>query len=126
MTRVIDASCVLALIRREPGCEVLASLLPGSRISTVNIAEVAGRLADLGLESARIREIVVELDLTEEPFGLEDALAAGGMRTATRALGLSLGDRACLALARRLGAPAYTADRAWRDIDVGVEVILVR
>jgi ribonuclease VapC len=60
------------------------------------------------------------------PFDADDARAAGELSLVTRDAGLSLGDRACLALARRLDVPAVTADRAWLNVDAGVDVVCVR
>lgn len=123
---VLDASALLALLDGEPGQETVASLVPGAIICTVNLAEVVGKLADRGMPEAEIREALEGLALEVYPVGEELAYAMGMLRPSTRKLGLSLGDHACLAAALTLGAPAYTADRAWTELKVGVEVRLVR
>ena len=95
-------------------------------MSAVNIAEVAARLAADDFPEPDIREAIELLRVDVVPFGEADAIATGLLRPATRSLGLSLGDRACVALAMRAGLPTLTGDRAWRDIgstlDVEIEI----
>ena len=114
---VLDASAVLAWIRDEPGADTVTPLLADASISAVNWSEVAQRLAQYGasatLTAGRLRALGVRV----EPFTAEDALAAAALWRATHTGGLSLGDRACLALAQRLSRPAVTADRAWASIE---------
>ena len=122
---VIDSSAVIAWLRREPGGEAAAEYFDAGIISAVNVAEVVTILSEeMSIEdcAATIEEIGLEII----PFDRDAALAAGALRPATRRLGLSLGDRACLALARTLGVPALTADRAWLALDLGVEVRSIR
>jgi PIN domain nuclease of toxin-antitoxin system len=123
---VLDASAVLALIHDEPGAEQVEAVLGDAVMSAVNWAEVAGLLDARGLPAAPLRETVEALGIELRGFGREDADETGALYAATRNAGLSLADRACLALARMLEAPALTADRAWLDLDVGVEVRWVR
>ena len=123
---VLDASAVIALLRREKGADVVASAIPGAVISTVNLSEVAAWLSDSGAEEREIRLTLDGLDLEFNMFDGDAAFAAGGLRRATRQKGLSFGDRACLALADRLALPALTADRSWAELDIGVEVVLIR
>jgi ribonuclease VapC len=129
---VLDASAVLAYLNREAGAEVVADLVAaGASLSAVNFAEVLSTAADRGVPTerliARLGEVgVFEGAVSVEPFTAEDASTVGSLRLATRGAGLSLGDRACLALARRLDAPAVTADAAWAEVDVGVEIRLIR
>ena len=85
-----------------------------------------GLLQARGLPAAPLRESVEALGITLRPFDSYDADATGALYASTREAGLSLGDRACLALARTLGAPAQTADRAWLELDVGVDVQCIR
>jgi ribonuclease VapC len=125
-TVVLDASAVLALLHDEPGADRVDAVLGDAVLSTVNWAEVAGLLDARGLPAAPLRETIEALGIELRAFGAEDADETGGLYTSTRDAGLSLGDRACLALARSLGAPALTADRAWLDVDVGVEVRCLR
>ena len=123
---VLDASAMLAFVRGEPGGDIVASYLGSSLASAVNIAEVGARLIDLGLTKAEVRQYIVRMSLDIVPFDKELALATVDIRLATRRLGLSLADRACLQLAAQRGLPAVTADRAWAELEVGVEVRLIR
>ena len=83
-------------------------------------------MIDEGLSPGQVKEIFTETSVATVSFDEQQAFAAGELRTSTRALGLSLGDRACLGLARLLGVPALTADRKWSGLDIGVEVRLIR
>ena len=123
---VLDASALIAYLRSEPGGPAIATVLPKSVISSVNLTEVVTRMIDTGLSFGQAKEIVSETSVATVPFDEQQALAAGGLRDPTRALGLSLGDRACLGLARHLGLPALTADRRWSGLDIGVEIRLIR
>ena len=124
---VLDASAAIAFLRGEPGAaRVSQALSSGAVMSAVNIAEVAARLAADDFPEPDIREAIELLRVDVVPFGEADAIATGLLRRSTRSFGLSLGDRACVALAMRAGLPTLTGDRAWRDIgstlDVEVEV----
>ncbi|WP_119420940.1 type II toxin-antitoxin system VapC family toxin [Desertibaculum subflavum] len=123
---VLDASAVLALIHREPGEARVAELLGRSAISTVNLAEVHGKLTQRGVPEDVAWAAIQRLDLEIVPFDLAQARTVGGMLPSTRHLGLSLGDRACLALARQRGVPAVTTDRNWSRLDAGVTVEVIR
>jgi PIN domain nuclease of toxin-antitoxin system len=129
---VLDASALLAYLRDERGAgEVAEAIGGGATISTVNLAEVLSRTAEHGLEPDRLVEQLVERGLLDgaiavEPFTAADAVEVGRLRPLTRDAGLSLGDRACLALARRLGVPAYTADRTWSRVSLDVELRQIR
>lgn len=123
---VLDASAVLAVLNGEPGAEAVWDCLPGAQLSAVNAAEVAAKLVDGGLDAEDAGQLLERLGARIVPFEATDVVPVAHIRAATRAVGLSLGDRACLALARRLGVPALTADRQWRDIQVGVEVRMIR
>lgn len=118
---VLDASAPLALLQGEPGAERVAAALPRAAISGVNLSEVVAKLTD-----EAIRASLAGLDLDVRPFDEDLAYDAGELRPATRARGLSLADRACLALARRLDAKALTADRAWLGLEVGVVIEAIR
>lgn len=123
---ILDASAVIALLRREKGAEVVASAIPGATMSTVNVSEVASWLADAGVQEKEIRLTLDGLKLDFTAFDGEAAFAAACLRKATREKGLSFGDRACLALAQSLALPVLTADRIWAELDIGVEVVLIR
>jgi ribonuclease VapC len=125
---VLDASALLALILEEPGAEQVEPYVPGGTASAVNLGEVVAKLRDLGMAEARVDEIVAEMQLDVRGHDLSAALTAGHLRPVTRSAGLSLADRACLALARTLRLPALTADRGWLGVAdaVGVRVDLIR
>ena len=123
---VLDTSAILAWFWNERGGDRLYDVLNEAHISAVNLGEVAQKLVDRPVDDATIGLMLGRLAAVIEPFNQEDALQAGLWRRATRSRGLSLGDRACLALGKRLGLPVYTADRAWAELDLGVEVVLIR
>jgi PIN domain nuclease of toxin-antitoxin system len=132
MTAVLDASAFLAYLRGERGAErVIDVLAEGAVISTVNLAEVLSKRAEAGDDPEALATRLIDaglllgaVDVTE--LLLDDAVAVAQLRTATKQRGLSLGDRACLAVARRLAVRAVTADTAWADLDVGVEIETIR
>lgn len=124
---VLDASALLAVLSGEPGADKLTpELLNNAVSSTVNLAEVQGKLVHCGVPTddawqaamAPIREVV--------PFTAEQAKLAGALILQTRPLGLSLGDRACLSLGILLRAPVYTADRLWGKLKLGVRIHRIR
>lgn len=115
-TTVLDASALLALLQDEPGADIVASHLPGCVMSAVNLSEVVAKLAERGVPPAELRAALDGLDIDVRPFDVEAAYEAGELRRSTRDAGLSSGDRACLAVAVRLGVPALTADRAWARV----------
>lgn len=123
---VLDASALLAMLQGEAGAARVIESLPGARISAVNLAEVAGKLMGAGVPEATARAALQGLGLVVDVFDADQAWWAGAALHATRAAGLSLGDRACLALAATRGLPALTADRAWVAVRLGVEVVCVR
>jgi ribonuclease VapC len=122
VTCVLDASALLALLLGEPGGEKVRAVLADAAISTVNLAEVVAHYARNGASEAEIREVLDPLPFDRIDFDADLALACGLMLPATRAAGLSLGDRACLALARRLDVAAITADRSWSTVSAAVGV----
>lgn len=125
---MLDASALLAAILEEPGQEVVERALPDAIISSVNLVEVASRLIDGGLSPEKAEEDLAAMELTVIDFDQAQAIEAARLRALTRHAGLSLGDRACLALARVRGVPVLTADRAWAALAeaIGVEVELIR
>lgn len=125
---VLDASALLALLRGEPGSARIGDALTRSAMTTVNFAEVVGHYIRNGGRESEIRAVLDPLPVSLVPFDHELAYQAGILLRATRSAGLSLGDRACLALARRLDVPALTADRAWPEVaaQAGVRVELIR
>lgn len=95
-------------------------------MSTVNVTEVVTKLIDRGMSLPDIWADLRNTAIAIYPFDEADAEEAARLRTSTRAAGLSLGDRACIALAARLGTPVVTADQAWTAVSLPVEVILIR
>ena len=123
---VLDASALLALLNGEPGAEVVDEHMDGAVISSVNLSEVVAKLGDGGMPTESVRSALAELKLQIHAFDTAQAFAAGELRVKTRHLGLSLGDRACLALARQLARPVLTADGAWKKLRIGIEVRPIR
>ncbi len=123
---VLDASAVLAWLHAEAGAERVEAVISGSQISSVNLAEVLTKVADRGGDVRQTRLDLQVYGLTVQPFSDEQAERCAELRRATRASGLSLGDRACLALGLSLQWPVLTADRIWADLDVGVRIALLR
>lgn len=121
---VLDASAVLAYLQREPGYEtVRLALTAGACISAVSLAEVLSKVASKGVDAALVGGRLNALGLQVVS---EDALLSAQLYLRTKAAGLSLGDRACLALASRLGSVALTSDAAWRDVAGTVSIELIR
>lgn len=123
---VLDASAVLAVLLVEPGGDVVADRLAQSHISVVNLTEVVTKLIDKGYGLDKARRTLDMLANAVEEVDEAQAYAAASLRSATRKSGLSVGDRYCLSLAARLGAPVITTDKNWAKLDVGVEVIVAR
>ncbi len=123
---VLDSSALLALLFFERGCERVAELDPRACMSTVNLAEVLGRIARDGRALDRVLDQIDEMGITWVDFDRELAVGAASLLLPTAPLGLSLGNRACLALARRRHLPAVTADRAWAKLDLGIRIEVVR
>ena len=127
MTAVLDASAVLAWLQEEAGAEQVHAVLDGAQLSTVNASEVAQKLVQYGADGSGAVAQLVGLGVVLAPFTGEDALVAAELWPHTRAAGLSLGDRSCLALARRLTVPAITADQTWKELDLdGIEIEMIR
>jgi PIN domain nuclease of toxin-antitoxin system len=124
---VLDASAILALIGNEPGAEKLTpNLLSRAVASAVNLAEVQTKLVSRGWTSLQAWEDATSPVREVLPFDAEQARIAGDLVTQTRHLGLSLGDRACLALAIALNLPAFTAEKAWKKLRVSVPIHIIR
>ena len=122
---VLDASVILAHLKGEKGSELAKSLLTRGQICSVNFSEVVTKLIDHGFLSQTAVETTASLQLSVIAADEQLALDAGALRAETRHLGLSLGDRFCLALGRRGGLPVYTADRRWAELS-GIDIRLIR
>ena len=123
---VLDASALLATLQDEPGAAEIDARLPDACISAVNLSEVVAKLTERGTPADVALGFLAALDLDVRPFERGQAEDAGSLRPATRRLGLSLGDRACLALAAEIGGTAVTTDRTWAELDVGIAIEVVR
>lgn len=123
---VLDASALLALLNAEPGSQAVAERLSEAAVSAVNLSEVVAKLSERGIPESELRTALDGLGLDVVPFDEATAYRAGLLRRATRSLGLSLGDRACLALALQLAAPVLTTDRSWKALRIGVKVRAIR
>ncbi len=128
MSRVVlDASALLAVLNQEAGAERLTpELLANSVCSTVNLAEVHTKLVARGGDPEEAWEDTLSPVNEVAPFTAEQAKIAGSLVAQTRALGLSLGDRACLALGLAMKAPVYTAERSWKKLKLGVRIHVIR
>ncbi len=126
MKLVLDTSAVLALILGEPGADIVEATLDSASMATVNASEAMSKMCDRGFSIENARYILGKLPIILVPFDLDLAVSAAALRPATRDLHFSFADRACLALAKRDGAPAVTGDRAWQKVDLGVEVRVIR
>ena len=124
---VLDASALMALFQEEPGSDKVAQAVKdGAAISTVNLSEIASKLNELDTPQTLIQDAINALGLTIVDFNTELAYQVGLLRPLTRHLGLSLGDRACLALAQYLNLPALTCDRLWKNLSLGIAIEVIR
>lgn len=127
MSRVVlDASAVMAVLNQESGAEQITPRLDNACCSTVNAAEVQGKLVERGLDPEEAWEDVKAVINETLPFTDQQAKIAGTLIAQTRASGLSLGDRSCLALALSLNLPVYTADRSWKHLKLAVPIHVIR
>ncbi len=129
---VLDASALLAYLQGEPGGDrVREAIGRGATVSAVNWAETLSKLADAGEDPDQAARRLLEAGpllraVVVHPFDEAQAREAARLRPLTRSLGLSLGDRACLALGKSLGVPVLTADGSWAKLKIGVRVEIVR
>jgi PIN domain nuclease of toxin-antitoxin system len=127
MTAVVfDASVVVAAVLKEPGGDRVAGHTERPMISAVNYAEVRTKLSDLGMSTVSIDATLGVFALDVVSFDAAQAGKVAELREGTRHAGLSLGDRACIVLAMKHGTRALTADKAWKKIDLPIEVELIR
>ena len=118
---VLDSSAVLALLANEAGTDVVEAALPGALLSTVNLAEIVAKLCERGMPAEEATSLIHAIGVEVAEFDAEQATRSGALRTAIRRAGLSLGDRACLALAQIRKLPVLTADTTWgqlSDLDI--------
>lgn len=124
---VLDASAILAIVHREPGHEKLTlALLDGALCSSVNVAEVQAKLVSRGWASEEAWEDATSAIDEVVPFDAPQAKTCGDLITVTCAQGLSLGDRACLALGITRNAPIYTTEKTWKKLRLGIPIQVIR
>ena len=123
---MLDASAILAILGQEPGAEAIWRHLGSTVVSTVNLAEVQGKLMSRGVPEEDAWEGALSLTSEIVDFNHEHARLTGTLLPETQHLGLSLGDRACLALGMLLDAPVYTTDRAWTNLSLGIKIHVIR
>jgi ribonuclease VapC len=124
--RILDSSVLLAVLKDERFDEGVLDVIEGAVISAVNLTEVWTKVRDLGLAYAPRTDTLLGLLDRVEPFTESQARLAADLRNATRYAGLSLGDRACLALALEIDGDVYTAEHAWSQINTGCKIHLIR
>ncbi len=125
---VLDASALLAYLFDEPGAEIVAKLLDAGNalVSSVNYAETVSKLIDRKMPEEVVKITMENLGLEVVSYDEQQALLTGFFRKSCLSYGLSLGDRACFALARVNNFPVLTADRVWKEVSLGIEVSLIR
>ncbi len=123
---VLDASAILALLNQEPGYKVVEQHLPDSMMSTVNLSEVVAVLISIGMPESEAEAIIATLVKDIVVFDQQHAYITANLRKTTKAYGLSLGDRACLALAQIENLPVLTADKIWCKFKHSVDIICIR
>ncbi len=124
---LLDASALLALLNNEPGASEVEKVLAHSVISAINASEVIAELyGKLNISPKEGKEMVYTVVSEVVDFTLEMAMETAALRKKTARFGLSLGDRACLALGLHLSLPVYTADKIWRELDLDCEIVFIR
>lgn len=123
---VLDASALLALLNQEPGHEQVEKHLSNSIISTVNVSETIATLLMLGIEEQELLNLISNIVPEVIPFDEKQAYLAALLRKETKQYGLSLGDRACLALAKIKNLPVMTADKIWGKLIIDVKINVIR
>jgi ribonuclease VapC len=132
VSSVLDASALLAYLNDEAGADVVeAALEQGCYISSVNLAEVFSKVAELGgkpqVLAGRLEdEGILHQTLEVVPFRFEDTLKVAALCVSTKSLGLSLGDGVCLALGKRLQLPVLTAEQTWKRLRLNITVTTIR
>lgn len=123
---VLDASALLAYLFAENGQQAVAAQIDACCLSSVNLCEVIARFVRDGHSAELVYQQIIGAGIEIVPFQGEDAALAAGLVAQTHKLGLSLGDRACLALALRRNLPAMTADQAWSELDLPITIQQIR
>lgn len=123
---VLDTSAIMAVLNDEPGRDVVLALMQGAQVSTLVVAEVATVMVRTGWRPDAAVERIAQLELVPHDFTYERGLAAGLLVASTKRGGLSLADRACVALGLELNLPVYTGDHAWAELKLPLDIRLIR
>jgi ribonuclease VapC len=132
VSSVLDASALLAYLNDEAGAAVVeAALEQGCFISSVNLTEVFSKVAELGgkprvLAQRLEDEGILHQTLEVVPYTYKDSFEVATLRVVTKSLGLSLGDRVCLALGKKFGVPCLTAEHLWKKLTLKIAVTMIR
>lgn len=126
MTAVLDASALLCVFLNEKGCDTVVPFMRGAAISALNASESFSRAVDNGFPATEVVLLLAQFEMTVAAFDLQQAQVAADLRPKTRHVGASLGDRACLALAMTRAQPMLTGDRRLADLDLGIDIRLIR
>ncbi len=124
---ILDSSALIALINNETGADVVEPLLGGIVMSALNVSEVAGILMDLGMSNEECKNNIEPYIDVIVPLDAQQSFDIAFLKKSTKHKGLSIGDRACIALGIKMQLPIYTADKVWAELDLeGAEIILIR
>jgi ribonuclease VapC len=123
---VLDSSAILAVFFNEPGAQIVRPIVHGALLNSVNLAEIHTRMLDYGAQPQQAWGWIQGLQCEVCFFTDEHARVAAELRFITKPYGLSLGDRACLALAIERKATVYTTDRVWKNLSLGIEIEVIR
>ena len=127
MTKIVfDSSAILALLKIESGHEIVAKNLEQAVVSSVNFCEVVTFLSKKTTKQDEMIKFLTETFDCIEDFNIVQAIIAGSFIKITKDYGLSLGDRACLALAKYKNIPVLTADKTWSKLNLGIKIKLIR
>ncbi len=126
---VIDASAIIALLEQEKGAEIVEKKLNGAIVSSVNFSEIVAvinrKVTDKKTQEEAIRLFTSTFQHVID-FDKEQAMIVGKLDQFTKQYGLSLGDRACLALAQFRNLPVLTAEKNWQKLKIDVDIQLIR
>lgn len=126
MKYVIDASALLAMLWNEDGAKIVEDNIENSILSSVNLAEIYSKMSDRNIDINQAKQLLESLGFGIFNFDSNQALLCAKLRINTKEFGLSLGDRACMALAIQENLPIITADRIWLKVDIGLKIISIR
>lgn len=123
---LLDTSAIIALLKKEPGYESLEEVVANSAVSIINFSELVSVLMRTSIVESEIDEIIKDIIPEIIPFSEDIAIQTGKLIKLTKDLGLSLGDRACIATGIYHGIPIYTTDKVWKDLKTSAQIVIVR